>query len=141
VRKAVLDTDVLSFILEKRNADLLSISRQYVRVHGFISISAVTVAEVVEGFEHIRNYVAKRDFLKQAEGFEVLAVGVEEGIVAGEIIGTLSRAGQGIGDLDPLVAAVAISNQLPLVTNNWKHYRRIVNLGFPLELENWLGHE
>jgi len=45
--------------------------------------------------------------------------------------------GQQIGHLDPFIAATAIANDRPLVTNNTKHYQRIVDLGFPLELENW----
>jgi tRNA(fMet)-specific endonuclease VapC len=58
-------------------------------------------------------------------------------ILAGRILAALSRTGQNIGDLDPFIAAIAIVNHRPLVTNNQKHYQRIVDLGFPLALENW----
>ena len=53
------------------------------------------------------------------------------------ILTELIRTGQQIGQLDPFIAAPAIANDRPLVTNNTKHYQGIVDLGFPLELENW----
>ena len=32
---------------------------------------------------------------------------------------------------------VSIANGRPLVTNNTGHYQRIIDLGFPLEIESW----
>ena len=52
-------------------------------------------------------------------------------------MGALLRIGQPIGSNDPFVAVTAIQQERALVTNNIKHYQRIVDLGFPLELENW----
>jgi tRNA(fMet)-specific endonuclease VapC len=36
-----------------------------------------------------------------------------------------------------MIAAVAISNGLELVTGNTSHYQRIQQLGFTLNLTNW----
>jgi predicted nucleic acid-binding protein len=62
---------------------------------------------------------------------------VQESVLTALILTELIRTGQQIGLLDPFIAATAIANDRPLVTNNTKHYQRIVDLGFPLELENW----
>lgn len=78
-----------------------------------------------------------RRFLDDMEDIQVLCVGVEEAILAGQIRGELTRTGQGIGELDPFIAAVAIANGIPLVTGNLRHYERIQALGFPLQLESW----
>ena len=40
-------------------------------------------------------------------------------------------------DADPLIAAIALQAQLPLVTGNTKHFARIQDLGYPLQLANW----
>jgi tRNA(fMet)-specific endonuclease VapC len=53
--------------------------------------------------------------------------------IFGRLKATLRRKGQPIGDIDLLIAGVAISNNLTLVTNNTKHFERIPNLS----LENW----
>ena len=63
--------------------------------------------------------------------------GANEAVLAGRILGGLIRSGTQIGPFDPFIAATAIECGRPLVTNNIKHYQRIVDLGFPLDLENW----
>jgi tRNA(fMet)-specific endonuclease VapC len=46
----------------------------------------------------------------------------------------LKKQGKLIDDFDILIAAVALSNEMILVTNNEKHFERIPNL----IIENWL---
>jgi predicted nucleic acid-binding protein len=36
-----------------------------------------------------------------------------------------------------MVAAIALQNDLVLVTGNLKHFARIQSLGFPLSLQDW----
>lgn len=112
---------------------------QYYRVFRYFTVSSLTICEVVEGLQASGNLSGLADFVKRAEGFEVLSVGMEEAIVAGKIFAALKLTGQQIGDLDPFIAAVAIVADLPLVTNNVRHYQRVIDLGFPLILENWQG--
>lgn len=56
---------------------------------------------------------------------------------ASKIYGELEKIGKPIGNNDPMIASIAIENQLALVTGNTKHYERIQELGYPLLLENW----
>jgi len=46
----------------------------------------------------------------------------------------LKKQGKLIDDFDILISAVALSNDMILVTNNEKHFERIPNL----KIENWL---
>jgi tRNA(fMet)-specific endonuclease VapC len=46
----------------------------------------------------------------------------------------LERNGTPIGPLDTLIAAHALSMNLPLVTNNQREFRRVPGL----KVENWL---
>jgi predicted nucleic acid-binding protein len=137
MRQAVLDTDILSYITDQRYPEVSARARQYYRVFRFFTVSAITIAEVVEGLARIRDHRGIEAFLKGAEGFEILPVDLEEAVIAGQIIAALAIAGQKIGEQDPFIAAVAIANGRPLVTNNTGHYQRIIDLGFPLEIENW----
>jgi Arc/MetJ-type ribon-helix-helix transcriptional regulator len=52
-------------------------------------------------------------------------------------LGNLERVGRPIGRCDPMIAAIAITNGLELVTGNTAHYQRIQQLGYPLVLANW----
>ena len=36
-----------------------------------------------------------------------------------------------------MIAAIALQNHLTLVTGNLSHYRRIVTLGYKIQLEDW----
>jgi len=71
------------------------------------------------------------------KGCEILPFDLDESSLAASILAELSRTGTKIGPFDPLIAATAIAYKRPLVTNNFKHFQRVVNLGFGLELENW----
>jgi predicted nucleic acid-binding protein len=137
MRQVILDTDILSYIIDRRYHEVVATAKQYARAFRYFSVSVVTICEIVEGLESQGNHEGTAAFLKLAKDFEVMPVETEEAVLAGRILGALTRSGQKIGDLDPFIAAVAIQNQRPLVTNNSQHYQRIVDLGFPLVLENW----
>ncbi len=49
-------------------------------------------------------------------------------------IAALRKTGQIIGDMDLLIASVAVSRSLIVVTNNTRHFDRIPEL----KVENWL---
>lgn len=85
----------------------------------------------------VQDVQAERDFLTFLEGCEVIPFDVQESVLTGAILAQLLRTGQQICPLDPFIAATAIEIGRPLVTNNTKHYQRIVSPGFPLQLENW----
>jgi tRNA(fMet)-specific endonuclease VapC len=53
---------------------------------------------------------------------------------AAKIYANLRKAGQLIEDADILIAAIALVNDMTLVTNNTSHFSRIAGL----QLEDWL---
>lgn len=137
MNRAILDTDILSYVLDQRYPEVIETSRQYLRIFRYFSVSSVTVEESVSGYVGQRNVEGQSRFLSQMEEFEVIPFDREEAEVAGVIVGSLRREGLTIGALDPFIAAPAIANDRELVTNNLRHYARIVDLGFPLRLTNW----
>ena len=67
---------------------------------------------------------------------DILPIETEEAVLAGQISAMAPKPRRPkIGELDSFIAATAIQYKRPLVTNNLKHYQRIIKLGFELEIE------
>ena len=98
MRKAVLDTDTLSYVYKANDPNFDATARQYLRVFRRFTVSAISIAEIVEGFEKTNDSVRLRHFLDLTEDYEVLPVGFEEAVLAGRILGALAREGEKIGD-------------------------------------------
>ena len=66
--------------------------------------------------------------------FAILDFDHSAAAVYGSIRATLERKGTPIGPMDLLLAAQAMSQQLILVTNNEREFRRVAGL----QIENWI---
>jgi predicted nucleic acid-binding protein len=137
VNKALLDTDIYSEILKAVNATVASNAALYRQHHGVLSLSAITVMEIVYGFQRVQNVRRLQSFLTTVILEEVFSFDNSTAQLAGRIAGDLDRTGQTIGNADPMIAAAALQHGLELVTGNTAHYQRIQQLGYPLILVNW----
>ena len=137
MRQALIDTDILSEIMGGKNQAVLRSSHQYYRVFRRYTISAISLLEIQSGL----TYSPKVDALKTFEAIgpflEVLPVDEDIATTAGQITGLLKANGLGIERFDPIIAATAIEHDLTLVTGNIRHHQRIIDIGYPLTLENW----
>ena len=140
---AVLDTDTLSE-LSRGNAGVSERAQAYLADFGRLTISSVTV------FERLRGYrVAIRDgkpFERQMQAFEVLVANCivlpfdqEAARVAADVWSAAARRHrQQLGDI--LIASIAMSRQLPLVTRNKRDFERLSKAaGIELRLLDWSG--
>ncbi len=137
----VLDTDTLSE-LSRGNPLVRNRALAYLAGFGRLTITAVTVFERLRGYRlAIR---AGKPFERQLQAFEALAANCivlpfdqEAAGVAAEIWSGVTRGQrQHLGDI--LIAAVAISRQIPLVTRNQKDFERITKpSGIDLRLVDW----
>jgi len=137
MNKALLDTDILSEVLKGRNPQVVAQAEAYLRHHAMLTVSAVSVIEVVSGLQRMARSAQLEQFLGALNAIEVLPVDTQSAVLAGRIDGDLLRTGQPIGRADPIIAAQAITHGLVLVTGNVRHYERIVALGYPLRMANW----
>jgi tRNA(fMet)-specific endonuclease VapC len=135
--KALLDTDIYSEVLKERDRKVALRATAYLRQYGHFSISTVSLAEMVAGLHRYRRVGQLLRLREAIASEELLTLTANSAVLAGEIIGDLERTGQPIGDADPMIAAIAIENDLTLVTGNTSHYERIQALGYPLQLDNW----
>lgn len=135
--KALLDTDILSEILKAVNRPVAVRAAAYRATWGRYTISTVTVVEVVKGLHKVRREDAIERFLSGLSSEELLTLDVQGAELAGRIYADLELTGQTIGRADPMIAAIALQRGLTLVSGNLSHYRRIVELGYGLKLEDW----
>lgn len=140
-RVALLDSDTLSEI-SRGHRTVLARARRYLERHGRLTVSAVSVFERLRGYHlALRRGRPFEPQLRQFEAFQaaciVLPLDAPAASRAARIWAALpGRARQNLGDI--LIAAIASSRGLPLVTRNRRDFDPIASLDFTtLELLDW----
>jgi tRNA(fMet)-specific endonuclease VapC len=137
VNKALLDTDILSEIIKGFEQTVARNAATYHHAFGYYTLSAITVMEIVQGFQKNQSFRRLQAFLASLATEEVIAFDEGDGDLAGRIAGELERQGRPIGTADSMIAAIALRHGLELVTGNTAHFQRVQQLGYPLTLANW----
>ena len=136
-RKALLDTDTLSEILRARNSTVVAQAAAYKVAHGQLTISVITIMEIVKGMHKIGRTAALNRFLEGIQSSEILSFDQPSAEIAGRIYADLESTGQPIGRADVMIAAIALQHDLTLVTGNTRHYQYIQKVGYSLVIANW----
>ncbi|NPV07974.1 MAG: type II toxin-antitoxin system VapC family toxin [Anaerolineae bacterium] len=103
-----------------------------------LAITAVAVGELIHGAAKSRHAVenlARVDTLLAA--VTVLPFDEWSARRFGLLKAQLKQAGQAIGDIDLLIASIALDREGTLVTHNTRHFSRLVGAA-GLILEDWL---
>lgn len=129
--KYLLDTDICIYWLKGK----LRVRTKVEQVDwSDIAICVITATELYFG-AYNSNKIEQN--LETAENFiqsiTVLPLSNNTLKKFGQLKTQLRKAGTPVADFDLLIASVAISKNLILVTNNTRHYQRITGLN----LENW----
>ena len=136
--QSLLDTDILSEVLKARDSNVVTWATTYKQQFERLTISSITVMEVVKGIHKAGQPASLQRFLTALHSSEILVFDVAAAEIAGRIYGDLERAGQPIGRADVMIAAIALTHNLTLVTGNLRHYERIREVGYSeLALGNW----
>jgi tRNA(fMet)-specific endonuclease VapC len=106
--KALLDTDTLSDLLRATSAEVVARAEEYRKKEGVLTISTITVVEVVHGWSRTGSPKRARLFRRWIRHAKVLPLEREIAWLAGEIGGALTRTGQPIGFADGAIAATAL---------------------------------
>jgi predicted nucleic acid-binding protein len=136
MKQALLDTDTVSYFFRGLPPVVAKVDK-YLQEHGMVHISIVTYYEIMNG-------LLFKDAKKQLEKFEtfvqlnnVLPLTLESAKIAAFIYADLRKQGRLIGHNDVLMAGIAKTNNLKIITNNTSHFNRIKNL----EIDNWIFEE
>lgn len=128
----MLDTNICIYLIKRRSDELLN--RMRVFRTGEIGVSVVTVAELQYGVSKSqnkeRNQAALEAFLLP---LDIADFSFTVTVTYGDIRAQLERRGQPIGPLDTMIAAHALSLDVPLVTNNTREFERVKGL----RVEDW----
>ena len=132
----LFDTDVLSHVLKKRRSPAL-MARLEATPQAAQFTSAVNVAEIYFG---IFRKEGRADLLRYYENeifsrLVILPFDRDSAHIFGRIKADVEKRGQPRFEADLQIAAVAISNNLTLVTGNIRHYSGIPGL----RVENWFA--
>jgi len=120
----LLDTDVTSYII--KDLPVASVYRPIV-LGKRVAVSFMTIAEIHEGiFRSNWGENKKRNLVNSLRQFVVLPFTINVCEIWGRI--RAERKQQPISVGDAWIAATAIAYELPLLTNNTKHFQDITGL-------------
>ena len=130
-RPYILDTDTVSYAFRDVGRVVAHIKQH---TPSGICISAITLAELrfgasQKGSKRIHGLIDS--FISQVP---VMPFDDAAASKFGEIAAVLSASGVSIGDFDTMIGAHALDLDATLVTNNVRHFRRIVGL----RVETWV---
>jgi tRNA(fMet)-specific endonuclease VapC len=127
----LLDSDICIYAMKRRPAVLVRRLEQRalssaisVISYGELAFGAAVSASRAQAAAHLAALL---------ETLQVMALPLEAGRVYATIRAELQRAGQPIGSNDLWIAAHAVAENLTLVTNNEREFRRVAGL----RIENW----
>ena len=130
--KVLLDTDITSYLFGNRAERVRERFLDYAA--GDVGISSITAAELAFGVSVNPSARNRRSVELALEALTIVPFDRNAVHFYGELRAGLHRRGTLIGALDMLIAAQALSLDVPLVTNNLREFRRVPGL----RVENWL---
>lgn len=133
MRPALVDTDILSEFLRGTEI-VVDNAKNYLENYDSINFSIITYYEILNGLLYKDARKQLKRFSNFAELNKILPLTLSATRRAAEIYANLRKKGEPIGHTDCLIAGIALSNNLQLVTNNIDHFKRIKGL----EIVNWL---
>ena len=131
--KYLLDTNICIYLIKGRDEKLL---KKFVK-HSPVdfAVSSITVSELWYGVKKSKkqkvNEAALTSFLQP---FEIINFDEDSAKVYGSIRTKLESDGKPIGSMDLLIASIALANELVLLTNNEREFKRVPKL----KIENWV---
>lgn len=129
MRKYVLDTNIISYYLKGIESLKDKISSNI----DLLSISIISYYEIVSGLQSIDATKRITEFEKFCELIDIINLDKASILASCKIYASLKKSGKLIDDIDILIAGIALSNNLVMVTDNTDHFERIGGL----KVENW----
>jgi tRNA(fMet)-specific endonuclease VapC len=128
MHESLLDTDILSEVLKRKDPPVLRAAREYLAEYQRFAFSAMTVYEIVRGMK--ANHASRQlaGFLRTIDTSDVLPVSLPVLMRAADLRAEGRNSGQPRDDADLIIAATAIESRRVLVTGNTSHFAWIPGL-------------
>jgi tRNA(fMet)-specific endonuclease VapC len=133
MKRCTLDTNIITAFL-KNDSQVVERTSDYLEAFSKLTINIISYYEILRGLKDLGNkekIERFEDFIRENELISIRKETVEK---AAEIYAYLKKEGNLIEDADILMAATAIVEELVLITNNIRHFKRVKDL----KLDNWL---
>ena len=129
----LLDTNICIYLIKKRPLEVLERFREHSPED--VAISTITLFELQYGIEKSQYQKRSQDALsKFFQPLNLIDIDRSSAVESAKIRAQLEKKGLPIGPYDLLIAGLARSRDMILVTNNTKEFERVVGL----HLENWI---
>ncbi|MCP6762076.1 MAG: type II toxin-antitoxin system VapC family toxin [Fischerella sp. CENA71] len=132
MKPALVDTNILSLFFRNQPLVIKNFDA-YIREYGKINISIITYYEIVSGLKHRDAHKQLTSFLEFVSYNTVLPLTTDSTTISGDIYAKVRKKGTPVDDIDILIAGIAITNDLVLVTNNHRDFEKIEGL----EIVDW----
>jgi tRNA(fMet)-specific endonuclease VapC len=129
----LLDTNICIYIRRRRPPPVMTRFDQL--KYGEAAISVITYGELLYGAEKSPNRArALQDLKELASTMKVLPLPIDAAPIYGDTRKSLQAKGEMIGGNDLWIAAHAKAQDLVLVTNNEREFKRVPGL----KIQNWV---
>jgi len=129
----LLDTNICIYLIKRYSPDILERFREHPPQD--VAISTITLFELQYGVEKSQFRRRSEDALdKFLLPLNLIDLDRSAAVEAAAIRAQIEKKGISIGPYDLLIAGLARSRDMTLVTNNTKEFERVADL----HLENWL---
>jgi len=130
----LLDTDTIIYSLKGNQAVKRNLQDHF---EDPMKICVITLMELYFGAYRSKKMTGNLSKVRAIENaFEIVSVNSECADIFGMLKASLRKSGMSLDDFDLIIASCAMTNNLTLVTNNIKHFRRIDGL----KLTDWTAH-
>lgn len=126
--RAILDTDTVSYIWRYHHPRVTRQAARYLIQHGRFTFTEFTYYEVMRGLRASQATRQIARFEQFCQQHEILPFTHQAAVLAAEAWADLKNRGQLIGEVDLLIAAIALGEGLAVVTHNTAHFGRIKGL-------------
>lgn len=135
----LLDANIISEVI-KQNADF-NVLKKLVEHSSDCAMSVMTWHELLYGIERLADGLRKTELTKflyddAGENFPLVNYSKKAAEIHAKIRAVCENNGEPIPYGDSQIAAIAIAENMILVTRNERHFQAIAKY-FPLQLENW----
>jgi tRNA(fMet)-specific endonuclease VapC len=130
----LLDTNICIYLIKNRPYEVIEKFRQHAPKD--VAVSSITVFELEYGVEKSQHPAkSKKALAKFLLPLNIIGFDENAASEAGKIRAALEKKGTPIGPFDLLIAGIARTMKLILVTNNTREFSRVETL----RIENWAG--
>lgn len=133
MKRCTLDTNIITAFLKNDSRVVKRVS-DYLEFFDKLTINIISYYEILRGLKDLGNEEKLRRFDNFIQENELVFITKDTIEKAAEIYAYLKKEGNLIEDADILMASTAIVEDLVLITNNLKHFKRVKDL----RLDNWL---